>query len=118
MSLSVLCLIHLYIRCIIGIFAPFMLNHLSLKANESFFMGPNVPHAYLAGDCIECMALSDNVVRVGLTPKFKDIPTLVEMLCYESTSVADTRLTPIVRDIYTMIYRYVCIYSIWRIYVL
>lgn len=30
-------------------------------------------------DCIECMATSDNVVRVGLTPKLKDVDTLVDM---------------------------------------
>jgi mannose-6-phosphate isomerase len=34
-------------------------------------------------DCMEIMATSDNVVRAGFTPKFKDVPTLVEMLTYE-----------------------------------
>ena len=29
------------------------------------------------GDCVECMANSDNVVRAGLTPKLIDTPTLV-----------------------------------------
>jgi mannose-6-phosphate isomerase len=47
------------------------------------FLGPNLPHAYLSGDCIECMACSDNVVRAGLTPKLIDVPTLCEMLNYE-----------------------------------
>ena len=32
---------------------------------------------WFAGDCIECMANSDNVVRAGLTPKLIDTPTLV-----------------------------------------
>ena len=32
---------------------------------------------------MECMACSDNVVRAGLTPKFKDVETLCEMLDYE-----------------------------------
>lgn len=45
-------------------------------------MAPNEPHAYVAGEIIECMACSDNVVRAGLTPKFKDVPNLVEMLTY------------------------------------
>ena len=31
---------------------------------------------------MECMACSDNVVRAGLTPKFKDVDTLCEMLQY------------------------------------
>lgn len=32
---------------------------------------------------MEAMVNSDNVVRGGLTPKFKDTKTLVEMLKYE-----------------------------------
>lgn len=32
---------------------------------------------------MECMACSDNVVRAGLTPKFKDVATLCEMLDYK-----------------------------------
>lgn len=32
---------------------------------------------------MECMACSDNVVRAGLTPKFKDVDTLCEMLDYK-----------------------------------
>ena len=46
-----------------------------------------MPHAYIHGDILECMALSDNVVRVGLTPKFKDIETMYHMLHYESCNV-------------------------------
>jgi mannose-6-phosphate isomerase class I len=39
-----------------------------------------------AGDCVEIMALSDNVVRAGLTPKFKDVRTLCDMLHYRSVT--------------------------------
>ena len=35
------------------------------------------------GDCVECMALSDNTIRAGLTPKFKDVETLCNMLHYK-----------------------------------
>lgn len=45
-------------------------------------MAADEPHAYLYGECVECMATSDNVVRAGLTPKYKDVPTLVNMLTY------------------------------------
>ena len=31
---------------------------------------------------MECMATSDNVVRAGLTPKLRDVPTLTSMLTY------------------------------------
>lgn len=68
----------------IGVFAPLLLNYLKMQQGESFFIGPNVPHAYISGDCVECMALSDNVVRAGLTPKLRDVETLCEMLTYSS----------------------------------
>ena len=77
-----------------GVFAPLLLNFMQLSPGQSFFMGANVPHAYLSGDCVECMAPSDNVVRVGLTPKLKDIPTLLQMLRYEPTEVADLLISP------------------------
>lgn len=65
-----------------GAFAPLLLNCIKLQPGEAFFMGPDEPHAYLSGDILECMACSDNVVRAGLTPKFKDIDTLCSMLTY------------------------------------
>uniref|UniRef100_A0A8C8WGC0 Mannose-6-phosphate isomerase n=1 Tax=Panthera leo TaxID=9689 RepID=A0A8C8WGC0_PANLE len=66
----------------IGCFAIYFLNLLTLKPGEAMFLEANVPHAYLKGDCVECMACSDNTVRAGLTPKFIDVPTLCEMLNY------------------------------------
>ena len=43
-------------------------------------------------DCMECMACSDNVVRAGLTPKFRDVHTLCEMLDYTGRPIARTKL--------------------------
>ena len=63
-----------------GAMAPFLLNYLLIAPGESFYMAANEPHAYVAGEIIECMACSDNVVRAGLTPKFKDVDNLVNML--------------------------------------
>jgi mannose-6-phosphate isomerase len=51
-------------------------------------------HAYLSGDIIECMAASDNVVRAGLTPKFKDVPTLVSMLTYSYAPISSQKMDP------------------------
>lgn len=65
-----------------GVLCPLLLNYVRLKAGEAFFMGANEPHAYLSGDCLECMALSDNTVRAGLTPKHRDVDTLINMLHY------------------------------------
>ena len=63
-----------------GLLALFFFNLVHLKKGEAFFTPAGVPHAYLCGDIVECMATSDNVVRAGLTPKFKDIDTLVKIL--------------------------------------
>merc|ERR1711991_757054 len=76
----------------VGNFCPFLLNHFTLNVGEAVFLGANEPHAYLSGDCVECMATSDNVVRAGLTPKLRDSKTLISMLTYQSR---DTKpLTP------------------------
>ncbi|KJH44234.1 phosphomannose isomerase type I [Dictyocaulus viviparus] len=74
--------IHENLRSDVGVFAPLILNYFTLKPGEATFLGPNEPHAYLLGDCIECMACSDNTIRAGLTPKFKDIQTLCASLRY------------------------------------
>ncbi|ESK87995.1 mannose-6-phosphate isomerase [Moniliophthora roreri MCA 2997] len=66
----------------IGIFCVFLLNHVTLNPGEAIFLGAGEPHAYVAGDIIECMANSDNVIRAGLTPKLIDIPNLIAGLTY------------------------------------
>ena len=38
---------------------------------QAIYLAANVPHAYVSGQLIECMATSDNVVRAGLTPKLR-----------------------------------------------
>ncbi|XP_012968306.1 mannose-6-phosphate isomerase isoform X2 [Mesocricetus auratus] len=78
----------------IGCFAIYFLNLLTLKPGEAMFLEANVPHAYLKGDCVECMACSDNTVRAGLTPKFIDVPTLCEMLNYTPSPSKDRLFTP------------------------
>lgn len=68
-----------------GIFSPIIFNYLKLKKGDAFYIGANEPHAYIQGEILECMACSDNVVRAGLTPKLKDVETLVNMLTYKTT---------------------------------
>lgn len=65
-----------------GLFSIYLFNYYDLKKGEAIFLGPNIPHAYLKGEILECMADSDNVVRGGLTSKFKDINVLLSMLDY------------------------------------
>ncbi len=54
-------------------------------------------------DIIECMANSDNVVRAGLTPKFRDKETLCNILDYSpnppSHQLFQSKPHPLVADI-------------------
>ncbi|XP_034031822.1 mannose-6-phosphate isomerase [Thalassophryne amazonica] len=81
----------------IGCFSIYFLNFVVLTPGQAMFLGANEPHAYLYGDCIECMACSDNTVRAGLTPKYIDIGTLCEMLNY-SPAPTSAKLFPVVQD--------------------
>eukprot|EP00108_Taenia_solium_P001923 TsM_000704000 transcript=TsM_000704000 gene=TsM_000704000 len=74
----------------VGCLSVFFLNYIRLKSGEAIFLKANTPHAYLSGDCVECMANSDNVVRAGLTPKFKDVERLLEMLDYTAAVSSPT----------------------------
>lgn len=66
----------------IGLIFVFFFNILNLKKGEAFVINADIPHAYILGDLVECMANSDNVVRGGLTPKYKDTETLVNVLSF------------------------------------
>ncbi|KAI3451771.1 hypothetical protein Pfo_008436 [Paulownia fortunei] len=67
----------------IGVIAAFLFNYVKLNSGEALYLGANEPHAYIQGECVECMATSDNVVRAGLTPKNRDVQTLCSMLTYK-----------------------------------
>jgi len=69
----------------VGIFSVFFLNYVRITSDmpsQYIYCAPDEPHAYLKGDAVECMAISDNVVRAGLTAKHKDVETLLDMLTY------------------------------------
>lgn len=67
----------------IGVLSAFFFNYVKLKPGEALYLGANEPHAYISGECVECMASSDNVIRAGLTPKDRDIQVLCSMLTYK-----------------------------------
>ena len=69
-----------------GLLLLFFLNLVYLKRGEAIFTKPGVPHAYLNGNILECMSNSDNVIRAGLTPKYKDVDSLFKVLTYELSS--------------------------------
>lgn len=70
-----------------GLLFIFFFNILRLKKGEALISIPDEPHAYLSGELVECMCNSDNTVRGGLTPKFKDTEILYEMLPYHNMEV-------------------------------
>lgn len=71
----------------VGLLSLFLLKYIKLSAGEAVFLNAGIPHAYLKGNIIECMANSDNVVRAGLTPKFKDLNALLYILSPEVQNV-------------------------------
>ncbi|OCK84365.1 mannose-6-phosphate isomerase [Lepidopterella palustris CBS 459.81] len=79
----------------IGLFVFFFLNYVKLEVGEAMFLKADDIHAYLSGDIIECMASSDNVVRAGFTPKFKDVATLTSMLTYSYSPPSEQKMTPV-----------------------
>jgi mannose-6-phosphate isomerase len=68
-----------------GLLFLFVMQLVTVAPGEAIFIDPNVAHAYISGDIIECMANSDNVVRAGLTRKYQDRETLCQLLSYSMT---------------------------------
>ncbi|EGQ7914253.1 TPA: mannose-6-phosphate isomerase, class I [Vibrio parahaemolyticus] len=62
----------------VGLFAPLLLNVITLQPGEAMFLSARTPHAYIKGTGLEIMANSDNVLRAGLTPKHMDVEELVK----------------------------------------
>lgn len=85
----------------VGILSLFFLNIIRLEPGQAIFLPAKEPHAYLDGNCIECMACSDNVIRAGLTPKFKDVEQLLTMLNYDGAPSATKLFQPIRSDSHT-----------------
>lgn len=70
----------------VGLFVLFLLNLVHLKEGQGLFTDAGTPHAYIKGNIVECMANSDNVVRVGLTDKFTDPESLIQIINYDPAS--------------------------------
>ncbi|KAJ1684920.1 hypothetical protein LUZ63_016310 [Rhynchospora breviuscula] len=84
----------------VGVVSAFFFNYVKLCPGEALYIGANEPHAYIYGECIECMATSDNVVRAGLTPKFRDVPALCSMLTYKQGFPEILRGVPLNKNVY------------------
>ncbi|QCO97490.1 mannose-6-phosphate isomerase, class I [Arthrobacter sp. 24S4-2] len=70
-----------------GVLISLLLNRISLSPGEAVYLPAGNVHAYLHGLGIEVMASSDNVLRGGLTPKFVDVPELLNTIEFESVGV-------------------------------
>ena len=81
-------LVHPFYPRDVGCLSLFLLNYVKLAPGQAIFLKANEPHSYLSGDCVECMSQSDNVIRAGFTPKFKDVDQLVRSLSYECLPVS------------------------------
>jgi mannose-6-phosphate isomerase len=63
-----------------GVIVALLMNLVTLRKGEVLYAPAGMLHAYLEGLGIEVMAVSDNVLRGGLTPKHVDVPELLRVL--------------------------------------
>jgi mannose-6-phosphate isomerase len=63
-----------------GVLAALLLNRVALDRDEALYLPAGNIHAYLHGLGVEVMANSDNVVRVGLTPKYVNVDELLTLV--------------------------------------
>jgi mannose-6-phosphate isomerase len=71
----------------LGVLAPVFLNRVQLGPGEAMFLPARELHCYLEGVALELMANSDNVLRGGLTSKYKDVDELMRVLRFRSAAV-------------------------------
>ncbi|XP_018319279.1 mannose-6-phosphate isomerase [Agrilus planipennis] len=88
-----------------GCFAVYFLNFIQLEPLQAIYLGAGEPHAYLFGDCVECMACSDNVVRAGLTPKYKDVETLCEITNFKGSLPEEKIFKPLKDGEFSVIFK-------------
>jgi mannose-6-phosphate isomerase len=78
----------------VGCFFFYLLNLVTLKPGTCQYIATGIPHAYLKGEMLEFMYSSDNTLRAGLTPKDKDIETLLKITDFASTTSGITAAEP------------------------
>ncbi|EEA05583.1 phosphomannose isomerase type I family protein [Cryptosporidium muris RN66] len=83
---SLILRLHTYFPYDFGIISPIFLNYFQLEPGDSLFIGDGTIHSYLLGECVECMGNSDNVIRCGLTTKYKDKNTLLRALNFDNNT--------------------------------
>jgi mannose-6-phosphate isomerase len=87
----------------VGILVSLLLNLVTLGEGEAVFLPSGNIHAYQHGLGIEVLAASDNVLRGGLTPKYVDVPELLNVLDFRPLPVP--WLEPIVPSAGVQVFR-------------
>ncbi len=72
-----------------GCLLTLFLDVVHLAPGESIFVPAGVPHSYIRGTGIEVMTSSDNVLRLGLTPKPVFADLALEALRFEPTETME-----------------------------
>jgi mannose-6-phosphate isomerase len=67
-----------------GVFSPLLLNIVHLEPGQAVYLKPRILHAYIAGNGVELMNNSDNVLRAGLTKKHMDLNELEHVMIPET----------------------------------
>lgn len=67
-----------------GLLCAYLLNVVWLEPGQALYLKPKTLHAYVFGNGVELMSLSDNVLRGGLTHKKVDVPELMRVMDTES----------------------------------
>jgi len=72
------------------------MNYLVLQPGESIYIPADGIHAYLAGDIIECMARSNNVLNTGFCPRAErnNVDMFVSTLTFAPNSPEECMLKP------------------------
>ncbi|TKR88408.1 hypothetical protein L596_012661 [Steinernema carpocapsae] len=90
----------------VGCFAPLYINHMILEPGQCCYYGAGEIHAYLSGECIECVGCSNNTIRAALTPKYKDQENLCKVLNYRMTDPAFYLVEPKVLNGFSHVEQY------------
>ena len=67
----------------LGLLFLYLMQKVEVAPHSSVFLQANQLHSYLSGDLVECMADSDNVIRAGITNKFKDVERMLSRISYQ-----------------------------------
>jgi len=63
-----------------AVYTPLYFNLITLQPGQAIYVPTGIPHAYISGFGLELMISSDNVLRGGLTSKYKDTDELNKII--------------------------------------